>query len=81
MEAVEDGWWYSARLPAHRTVVAFMTDADVVRAAHLHESAALLERLGEAPRTRSRIARATFAHGPIVCPAHSQILDPVIGDD
>ncbi|HUP61865.1 MAG TPA: hypothetical protein VNA69_15770 [Thermoanaerobaculia bacterium] len=81
VEAVEDGWWYSARLPANRTVVAFMTDADVVRAAHLHDPAAWLERLDEAPRTRSRIAQATLTHGPVVCPAHSQILDPVIGDD
>jgi len=81
VEAVEDGWWYSARLPANRTVVAFMTDADVVRAAHLHDSAAWLERLGDAPRTRARIAQATLERGPTVCPAHSQILDPPNGTD
>jgi len=80
VEAVEDGWWYSAHLPEDRTAVAFMTDADVVRAARLHEPDAWLGHLDRAPRTRSRVAQATLAHGPNVCPAHSQILDPVIGD-
>jgi len=74
VEAVEDGWWYSARLPGNRTVVAFMTDADVVRTArHGWE-----ERLPH--HTRHRVASASLDHGPVVCPAHSQILEPVIGD-
>lgn len=80
VEAVEDGWWYSARLPEHRTVVAFMTDADVVRAGHLHEQEAWLERLGDTRPTRLRIVNAKLIHGPVACPAHSQILDPVAGD-
>jgi flavin-dependent dehydrogenase len=80
VEAVDDGWWYSARLPANRTVVAFMTDADVVRAAHLHEPSVWLARLAAAPRTHARIAQATLAQEPVVCPAHSQILDRVDGD-
>lgn len=80
VEAVEDGWWYSARLPDHRTVVAFMTDADVVRAGRLHEQNAWLERLGDTRATRLRIVRAELVHGPIVCPAHSQLLEPVAGD-
>jgi len=29
VEAVEDGWWYSALLPNSRVVVAYMTDADL----------------------------------------------------
>src|SRR5207249_3516673 len=28
LEAVADGWWYSATLPRDRLVVTFMTDAD-----------------------------------------------------
>ncbi|HJQ36639.1 MAG TPA: hypothetical protein VKB93_05835 [Thermoanaerobaculia bacterium] len=67
VEAVEDGWWYSARLPAKQTVVAFMTDADIMRTAR--------------DRWQERIPPHTrLAHGPVICPAHSQILDPVIGD-
>jgi hypothetical protein len=30
VEAIEDGWWYSAILPDLRLVVAFMTDADLL---------------------------------------------------
>ena len=80
VEAVEDGWWYSARLPDQRTVVAFMTDADVVRASHLSEEQAWLERLGETRPTRLRIVDARLVHGPVACPAHSQLLAPLAGD-
>jgi flavin-dependent dehydrogenase len=31
IEAVEDGWWYSAPLPGARTVFAYMTDSDLWR--------------------------------------------------
>jgi flavin-dependent dehydrogenase len=30
VEAVEDGWWYTAALPDDRRVVAFLTDADLI---------------------------------------------------
>jgi hypothetical protein len=33
VEAVESGWWYSARLPDSRIVVAYMTDTDLLRKA------------------------------------------------
>jgi flavin-dependent dehydrogenase len=81
VEAVEEGWWYSARLPENKTVVAFMTDADVIRANHLHEPEAWLEALGATNKTRLRIVDAHLVNGPVVCPAHSQILDPVFGDN
>lgn len=81
VEAVEDGWWYSARLPENKTVVAFMTDADVIRANHLHDPNAWLEALGTTRQTRLRIVDAQLLQGPTACPAHSQILDPVTGDN
>jgi flavin-dependent dehydrogenase len=31
VEAVRDGWWYTAALPSGRRVIAFMTDADLAR--------------------------------------------------
>ncbi|MDP9194735.1 MAG: hypothetical protein M3P06_23815 [Acidobacteriota bacterium] len=80
VEAIEDGWWYSARLPENRIVVALMTDADFVRAGHLHERESWLARLAETRPTRLRVADAQLIHGPVACPAHSQILDPVAGD-
>jgi flavin-dependent dehydrogenase len=80
VEAVEDGWWYSARLPANRMVVAFMTDADIIRASHLQMRDAWLAHLDNAHATRARVGDAQRQQGPIVCPAHSQILDPISGD-
>ncbi len=80
VEAVEDGWWYSARIPENRIVVAFMTDADIIRAGHLHERDTWLARLGETRPTRIRATDAQLVHGPVACPAHSQILEPVAGD-
>jgi flavin-dependent dehydrogenase len=80
VEAVEDGWWYSAHLPANRTVVAFMTDADIVRDGQLHEKETWLLRLGETGPAKQRIADANLVHGPVAAPAHSQILDPITGE-
>jgi flavin-dependent dehydrogenase len=80
VEAVEDGWWYSARIPENRIVVAFMTDADIIRAGRLHERDTWLARLGGTRPTRIRVADAQLVQGPVACPAHSQILDPVAGD-
>ena len=34
VEAVADGWWYSASLPDHRLVVTYMTDADLLHDCH-----------------------------------------------
>jgi flavin-dependent dehydrogenase len=80
VEAVEDGWWYSACLPDDRTVVAFMTDADVVRSGSLHDEQVWLERLGATGPTRLRIVGARLVRGPAVCPAHSHLLEPVAGE-
>src|SRR5439155_8952227 len=31
IEAVPDGWWYTAALPDQRRVIAFMSDSDIMR--------------------------------------------------
>lgn len=80
VEAIPDGWWYSARLPERRIVVALMTDADVIRTNHLHERDAWLERLRMTGATQRRVGGAQLVREPVVCPAHTQILDPVAGE-
>ncbi|HEX6862381.1 MAG TPA: tryptophan 7-halogenase [Thermoanaerobaculia bacterium] len=50
VEAVENGWWYSAPLPERRAVAAFMTDAGIPGA-----QAAWQERLSGAFHTRGRL--------------------------
>lgn len=49
VEAVEDGWWYTAPLPGGRRVLAFHTDADLPAARVAGDREALLGR-AEAPR-------------------------------
>jgi flavin-dependent dehydrogenase len=55
LEAVSDGWWYSALLPGGTRVAAFMTDGDRLKG-HRHDlSRFFISRLSEAPHTRERV--------------------------
>ena len=47
IEAVRDGWWYTAALPDVRRVIAFMSDADSVRRLELGQRDRWLRALGE----------------------------------
>jgi flavin-dependent dehydrogenase len=80
VEAAEDGWWYSAALPDDRIVVAFMTDADIIRERRLHETAAWQRALDATRATRERTTAAPLLHPPTAHPAHSQLLEPMWGD-
>jgi flavin-dependent dehydrogenase len=53
VEAVPEGWWYTAPLPAGELVAVLMTDADVSRRAGLVTR--WRERLGAAPATAARL--------------------------
>jgi flavin-dependent dehydrogenase len=44
IEAVENGWWYSAVLPDSRLIVVYMTDGDIYGNARDHGSGANIER-------------------------------------
>jgi len=81
VEAVPDGWWYSAQLPDERIVVAFMTDAGIIREQRLHERSVWLAALHETRATRSRIADAQLALPPAAHPAQSQITRLPYGDN
>ena len=70
VKAAPDGWWYTARLPENRAVVAFMSDADIIREQRLHDAAVF----------QSHIGVEKIIHGPTVCPAQSQILDKPYGE-
>ncbi len=54
IEAAENGWWYSAWLPASRLVVAYMTDADLLPKGGVPVSEYWQSRLEQAPHTRFR---------------------------
>src|SRR4030095_4187306 len=54
VEASENGWWYSALLPANKLIIAYMTDADQIPRHSALLAAAWHENLARAPHTRMR---------------------------
>jgi flavin-dependent dehydrogenase len=79
VEAVEDGWWYSAMLPDLRLVVAFMTDADLFKTASKPLTNYWQLRLGKAIHTKTRIRRSERLFNPIVVAANSSRLNRSVG--
>ncbi|MDB5071366.1 MAG: oxidoreductase [Candidatus Eremiobacteraeota bacterium] len=80
VEAQEDGWWYSAAIPGGRIIVAWMSDADLIRRDALKEPARWLARLGVSRETRARL-RACVPEWPAgIWSARSQRLAQVCGE-
>jgi flavin-dependent dehydrogenase len=74
IEAGRDGWWYTAALPDGRRVIAFMSDADIVRRLGLGQRDRWLHALGET----THIGAVTAGAEPLTAPqfhgAGSQIV-------
>ncbi|HEX7676976.1 MAG TPA: FAD-dependent oxidoreductase [Thermoanaerobaculia bacterium] len=75
VEAVPNGWWYSAVIPEEKMVVALMTDGDLVRESRLLDKQIWLQALDGTTATRARVARGRLLRDPLAFPAHSQTLD------
>jgi flavin-dependent dehydrogenase len=58
VEAVEEGWFYSALLPSGDYIVTYMTDADLYSAGRKRDVAFFEAQWEQAPRTRERASRA-----------------------
>jgi flavin-dependent dehydrogenase len=67
LEAVPQGWWYSAFLPRDRLVVVSFTDPE------------LRHNVAPAPHTQARMAGCVPVSEPIFCAAHSACLDRAAG--
>jgi flavin-dependent dehydrogenase len=82
VEAVADGWWYTAVLPDARLAAMFVTDPAVIAPRHASSMDGWTELLAHAPRTRERIA----GHGyrltapPKLVDAGSARLDTAAGE-
>jgi flavin-dependent dehydrogenase len=81
LEAVEYGWWYAAKLPDARLVVAVASDPQIIKRIGLQSRDGWLERLG----ATNHIAGATggcrmIADTQLTRAAPSFILDKVGGD-
>ena len=73
IEAVEDGWWYSAPLPGAGMVFAYMTDSDLWMARKWDELLPL------APLTFERAGRRRIPPPSQILSAASVVRSPVIG--
>lgn len=73
VEAVEDGWWYSAPLPDGDMIAVRMADSDR-SIAQLRQISAWLERLNATQHTRARLSDHVPACEPRVCAAASHRL-------
>lgn len=85
VEAVPDGWWYSALLAGGRLAVAFMTDGDLLDRRFLDPESgpdAWRSALKETAETRARVEeRAYEIDSPLrVLPAETSRLDAIAGD-
>jgi len=79
VEAQEDGWWYSALTPDSSMVVAWMSDADQIRALGLHHGANWLDHLHRSRLTSARVAQGRPELPPRMQTAHSQTLSTTSG--
>ncbi len=79
VEAQEDGWWYSALTPDSCMVVAWMSDADLIRRQGMHIAANWLEHLQRSRLTWARVAQGQPELPPRVQAAQSQRLTKTSG--
>ncbi|MCQ8774311.1 NAD(P)/FAD-dependent oxidoreductase [Streptomyces telluris] len=79
VEAVPDGWWYTAQVPAGR-LVAHLTDPDLA-AAELRTPAGFLEHVARTRHVASRLSGYDLAGlpAPSWTPAHGLRLTPAAG--
>ena len=69
VEAVEDGWWYSAPLPRGRIFTGFFTDAERVAPCRRLNSESLAELVDRTEHTRARVQGLKMATLPSVVSA------------
>lgn len=75
VEAVEIGWWYAARRPDGRAVIALMTDADLARAADLLSPAAFRQAWAATSQIGGFASLPDQAPRPLAFAAGTQFID------
>jgi flavin-dependent dehydrogenase len=82
VEAVEDGWWYTASIPDGRRIVAFHTDADLSAADVARDADRLRERATTLPHLSAILSECGFvADGKAgFTAAHGTALSPCAGE-
>src|SRR5262249_56156733 len=81
VEAVEDGWWYSARLARGRRVVAFHTDGDLPACRVARHRDGFLRLLDRTLHVKARMSGYAVAdRDPVALPAGGRWLAQAFGD-
>ena len=82
VEAVEEGWWYTAPLPNERRVLAFHTDADLASAGIARDRDAMLRHTTSATHLRQLLSSVNFTPDLRAgfTAAHSAQLAPCTGE-
>ncbi len=78
VEAVEDGWWYSALLPNSRVVVAYMTDADLNARGSDGPIQRWQKQLDKTIHIRALINSCALESGPFIFAANSSKLNTLL---
>ncbi len=79
VEASENGWWYSALLPNHHTVVAYMTDVDLFPRVPGTLRSHWQARLHQTVHTRLRVESCSWESSLRLVSANSYLMDRVAG--
>lgn len=81
VEAIEGGWWYSARLPNGRLAVTLMTDRDLAQQHQLRQPTNWQQWLAMAPHTARRLGNGGEKTAVLhLTAAHSQRLQTAVGN-
>ena len=80
VEATRQGWWYSAALPGRKSVVAFLTDADMLPTGRTARERFFRRQAQSSSLMRERIGSSNLADGPRVAPAMSGIRRTLKGE-
>lgn len=81
LEAVEYGWWYAARLPNRRLVVAVASDPKIIKQNALRRRDDFLKQLEKTSHISAELAGCRFVDdSQMTCAAPSFLLDVVAGN-
>jgi len=80
VESQEEGWWYSAYLNDGRFIIAFMTDADILKSKKLQDQELFLNQLRQTLHTKHRVPKLEPAEPIRILSAASMLSQQVCGD-
>jgi len=78
VEAVEFGWWYAARLPGGKAVIALMTDVDLAREANLFSPVIFRQAWAATSEIVHFVPALEEARCPVIFAAGTQFIDRAI---